>query len=372
MVIFMPKIAYFIDDHGHGHASRNIAIIRSLLEFNLETLIIILTSKPLPFIKQSLHSSENEDRIEFHEFSNCHGFIGDDLTGKIDHQATTSLVHNWLQSWKESYFFEAYKFLKSKNIDLIISDISPQPFLLAEKLDVPSIAISNFTWLDIYQNLSYNEDDLNSIWKAYREASLGLLLPFNLDNTVFRSTLEVSLVSRNSIRTRDQMRKFLDIDLSTTIIYAGTGASINNPFKAEWLNTENVFIIGGHSNLENDMNVRTIPKNDPETQDYISCSDIALIKFGYSSVSEAIRSHIPIIGVDFAQTTESRMISKKIKELGIGIEVSVKDYFDGKWREYIPQVLDLQTNYSSLPDRYTKNGETQISNIISDLLDEIG
>jgi hypothetical protein len=66
------------------------------------------------------------------------------------------------------------------------------------------------------------------------------------------------------------------------------------------------------------------------------------------------------------------MISKKIKELGIGIEISIKDYFDGKWREYIPQVLDLQTNYSSLPDRYVNNGETQISNIILDLLDEIG
>ena len=38
MVILMQRIAYFIDDHGYGHASRNISIIRSLLENNLETL----------------------------------------------------------------------------------------------------------------------------------------------------------------------------------------------------------------------------------------------------------------------------------------------------------------------------------------------
>ena len=71
----MPTIAYFIDDHGYGHASRNIAIIRSLLECNLEISIIILTSKPLPFIKQSLHSSDNEDRIKFHEFYNIWSMV---------------------------------------------------------------------------------------------------------------------------------------------------------------------------------------------------------------------------------------------------------------------------------------------------------
>ncbi len=367
----MSTIAYFISDHGFGHATRSIAIIRSLLECDLDISINIHTFKPLFLVQKSFATLEDPKRLEFNEQSNDIGFIGDSVTGKIDYRSTAKDVHKWIQNWHSSYLFEEYCYLKRKKIDLIISDIAPQPFLLAKKLQVPSIAISNFTWFDIYQNPVFHQEDLESIWMAYREASLGLILPFNLDNTVYCTMMETNLVSRNPTRTKQQMITLLDLDSFEHIIYSGTGGSFKNPFKEEWKNkNETAFILGGQpTNTSN--NVRTIPILDPEGQDYIACSDFALIKFSYSSVSEAIRSHVPILGVDFAQTTESILIKRVVENLGIGMGISIEEYFQGKWKKYIPLVLEMRKNYSNLPERFVKNGEAQIANIILELLEDI-
>ena len=151
----------------------------------------------------------------------------------------------------------------------------------------------------------------------------------------------------------------------------GTGTSLKNPILQEWThNDELVFILGGQPNIRR-HNIRSIPLSDPEGQDYIACSNLALIKIGYGSISEAIRSRVPIIGVDFAQTAETAFMGKIINNLGIGVSLTADEFFKGKWKEFIPSVLEMKQNYSNLPTRFTKYGEAQIAGIILDLLEEI-
>lgn len=367
----MSTIAYFISDHGFGHASRSIAIIRSLLDCDLEISIEIHTSKPLSFIQRSFPRNKKAQRVAFHEQMNDFGFIGDKRTGNIDYQRTATEVSSWIKNWHTSYLFDTYRYCKAKNIDLIISDIAPQPFLLAKKLDLPSIAISNFTWLDIYQNSAFDLGDLDILWKAYREASFGLLLPFNLENAVFCSAMETNLVSRPPTRTKQQMRELLSLDPDEQVIYLATGFSLRNPFLQEWTDkSDSQFILGGQHEITH-PNIKAVPFSDPEGQDYIGCSDVVIIKLGYSSVSEAIRSNIPILGIDFPQTAETKQMKKVVEELGIGLCITSEEFFQGKWLEKISEVVELEQNFSHLPDRFVKHGESQIAGIILDLLDEI-
>ncbi|MFX0125879.1 MAG: glycosyltransferase family protein [Candidatus Hodarchaeota archaeon] len=367
----MSQIVYFISDHGFGHASRSIAIIRSLLECDLEISIEIHTSKPLSFVQRSFSQNEETQRVAFHEQMNDIGFIGDAITGMIDYQRTANEVISWIKDWHASYLFEEYHYLKSKNIDLIISDIAPQPFLLAKKLDLPSIAISNFTWFDIYQNPAFELRDLETIWKAYREASLGLMLPFNLNNTVFCSAMETNLVSRPPSRTKQQMREILRLDPDEEVVYLGTGLSLRTPFLEEWTKQDVFkFVLGGQHEVSH-TNVRSVPLSDPEGQDYIACCDVALIKLGYSSVSEAIRAQVPIIGIDFPQTAETMHMKTVIEDLGIGVCFTSEEFFQGEWQKQISDVVDMKQAFSYLPDRFVKHGESQIAGIILDLLDEI-
>ena len=88
----MPSIAYFISDHGLGHATRSVAIIRSLLECDPEISFNVHTSIPLSLVQRSFSSSEHKKRVDFQEQPNDIGFISDKITGKIDFQNTAQQV----------------------------------------------------------------------------------------------------------------------------------------------------------------------------------------------------------------------------------------------------------------------------------------
>ena len=64
-------------------------------------------------------------------------------------------------------------------------------------------------------------------------------------------------------------------------------------------------------------------------------------------------------------------MKKIVEDLGIGLCITSEEFFQGKWREYISNVVEMQQNFSHLPERFVKHGESQIAGIILDLLDEI-
>ncbi|MFW9856179.1 MAG: hypothetical protein ACFFFG_14100 [Candidatus Thorarchaeota archaeon] len=365
----MASIAYFISDHGLGHATRSVAIIRALLECDLGVSIAVYTSKPLPFIRQSLSLNEDANRITFHNLLNDEGYC-QAPNGKISYGETAERIHSWINSWDTQYLIGTYKKLRPQDLGLIISDIAPQPFLLAKKLNIIGVAISNFTWVDIYQHPLFNGRNLKALWNAYRQASLGLLLPFNLENTVFPTIFETSMVCRSPTRTSAEMRELLRVESTDQVIYAGTGMSMRNPFREDWLeDSDGIFILGGKTTC-NGHNIRLIPSSDTEGQDYIACSDLALIKVGYGSVTEAIRGKVPILGVDFAGTPESIQMAQQIETLGIGRCLNREEYLQGKWRALIPEVLDLKQNYRYLSPRYQRIGENEVADVLLNVLEE--
>ncbi len=83
-------------------------------------------------------------------------------------------------SWDE--FIKTEKqFCESHAIDLIISDITPLAFVVANELDIPGIAISNFTWHYIFYNLFGNIPAVEQIKEAYMRADFAFVLPFGYE-----------------------------------------------------------------------------------------------------------------------------------------------------------------------------------------------
>jgi len=50
----MTNICFYISDYGYGHASRDIAIIRKILNENKDVKIFVKTDTPFNFVRQSL------------------------------------------------------------------------------------------------------------------------------------------------------------------------------------------------------------------------------------------------------------------------------------------------------------------------------
>lgn len=126
-------------------------------------------------------------------------------------------------------------------------------------------------------------------------------------------------------------------------MYVVVGLSISNPFAFEKVaaviaerKDEIVFLASGKMTASQE-NIYKVPLDDPNGQDFIACSDIALLKPAYSSVAEAIRSKTPILSCNIAKSREGHLIEHQIITLGIAETISVREFNTGEWVNKIDQ-----------------------------------
>ena len=80
-------------------------------------------------------------------------------------------------------------FISQNDIKLIVGDIPPLGFEIASSAGIPSVALSNFSWDDIYRaymsRLPGFDAIVEQITTYYQKATLALTLPYSCDMTVF-------------------------------------------------------------------------------------------------------------------------------------------------------------------------------------------
>ncbi len=144
----MYTICYYVSDYGAGHATRTIALIRAILSSYPSLRIIVKSEGPFTLLSRSLC----DPRVSV---MRCQNDISVPLipsTEAIDVDATENLLREWHETW-DSYIAREVQFCREEGVSLILSDIAPQPFLVADDVGIPSIAISNFSWDTIYEHL---------------------------------------------------------------------------------------------------------------------------------------------------------------------------------------------------------------------------
>jgi len=161
------NICFYISDYGYGHASRSIAILRKLLSEYKDAKIYVKNSRAFDYIRHSLP----EENIEVIKNKNDIGVIFRENSISVDREQTRGMLIEWIKSWDE-YIKTEKQFCESRRIDLILSDITPQAFIVANKLGIPGIAISNFTWHYIFFNLFGNISAVEQMKEAYKLADL--------------------------------------------------------------------------------------------------------------------------------------------------------------------------------------------------------
>lgn len=187
----ITNICFYISDYGYGHASRSVAIIRRILKEFDNIKMYVKTKGAFHFVKQSLR----QKNVEIMPAKNDIGVVFKKNTVIVDRERTKKILNEWLILW-DKYVQRERRFCEKHKINLILSDIVPQPFVVANEPGIPSIAISNFTWYYIFYNLFGDTSGTERIKKAYQHADIALILPFNEKVSIFKRKKEISLVSR--------------------------------------------------------------------------------------------------------------------------------------------------------------------------------
>lgn len=317
------NIAFYITNHGYGHASRNVAIIEELLTKREDIKIWIKTdAERVSFLQRNLYKYDN--RIIYN--SNYHdvGFILNTKTYKVDVETLYTRVSEEIENWPY-YIKNECNFLVSENIDLVVSDVIPWVLLAAKKMHISSILLCNFTWYEMYKE--YLPENLClKYYHAYNSADKIYLYTLgNPDVLKYFSKVEMlSLISRK--RNSEKIQEIYSA-YKHPIIFVSVGKSITMEKKYNVSGIEATFLTTTGVELEGE-NVVRLPSDMINTQDYISASDYVISKTGWSSLAEIFLNKKKAAVILRGDNPEDNAVLKQIEERGCGVICNFNDLND--------------------------------------------
>lgn len=343
-------IAFFISDHGFGHDSRNIPIIRYILEATKDIRIIIKTGKNQGQFIRDLVGDFNGRVTYFFEAMDM-GLVLKKNSLDVDSEKLEEKVQDYISSFEEKVSKEN-EFLHYNNVNLIVSDIVPWIFKCANELSIPSILISNFTWVEIYKEYLSNEicDKYIDCYKLGDKALFYELYMEEMKDYI-KNYEKVSLCSRDfDLEKADKIKR----SFKSPIVYISVGRSVALKDEVDVSSLNYDFIVTDGIRLSGD-NVHYLDKETPNTQDYLIASDFIITKAGFGTISEALLGKKKIAVLSRDNVAEDRNTIKKL----VGMELAIEVNFD------LEDVLkDLEKFIPSF-DRYDfKNDYKKIGDLI--------
>ncbi len=340
----MKKIIYYITDHGKGHATRSVAIIRELKKLNIN--IIIRNSNSVELLQQCLPGMSVID-----EKTDVGPVIKDDGIS-IDTESSKLKLHQWIQDLDNSSERELIH-LKKTDPDLIISDISVMPIKAAKKADVSSIVISNFSWYDVLKFLE--KTDLEILIQEYYSSQIALQLPLGTDMNHFKQKIKTGFASRYSINSREIVRKKLGLtnsDILVAFALGGSNLEIETDFDKE------IKIISLNSKIKN---VENLVMHSPlmESQDLIAASDLVICKCGYGTVTECLTNGIPFYYIASDEHLEQKSIVSALRCYSSSRQITLEEINHLSLNK--KQIQNLPKNQESIDN-------SNIANIIKEFL----
>ncbi|MFB3765644.1 MAG: hypothetical protein ACE14P_10425 [Methanotrichaceae archaeon] len=361
----LKRICFYTSDYGYGHAARDIAIIRRIQQVGFAE-IIVKTDTAFDFMSRSLPGCTIVRQ------RNDIGLIYNDRI-KVDRDSTKRALDAWVGSW-DDYIRAETKFCKENKIDMIISDITPQPFLVAEDLGVPGIGLSNFTWHYIFYNLLGADPAVERIGEAYKAGDLAIILPFHEEMGLFRARKIIPLVSRKITVRRNALRAMNGIGEDELLIYLGQGKSLKSGIFKELEDLElrgKKLLVSSNAELPGGMpqeKIVRIPPTETESQNYLAMADLAVSKAGYSTVSEAIQGRVPMLLFRREGYEEDKLIVNGVEKLGVGRETEIDDFASGRWINELNDIEKYNDSFDRLDNTFKADGTQDAVDMIKGMV----
>lgn len=352
----MKKIAFYISDHGFGHASRNIPIIKYILDASNDIQIIVRTGKAQGEFMDASLKIYNE-RIDYYLEKMDIGLVLKDNSLEIDKERLNNEVKNYVASW--NYRISKEKgFIKKNNIQLVVCDIVPWVIKACKFMGINSILISNFTWFDIYKEY-LSEEVCNVFMECYSLVSKAIFYEFYIkDMERYINNFEkVSLCCRSfNVDKVKEIRS--NFNKPIVFISVGCSVSLRNPIDVESLNynfiaTEGVAIKG--------ENVYYLNRDVLNTQDYIMASDYIISKAGWSTIAETLMAKKKMAVISRSNIKEDRETLESLLDKELVVEVKYNDKLS--FQDILSNLKDLNIDnkYENFKNDFKMIGEKIIS-----------
>jgi hypothetical protein len=353
----MKTIAFYISNHGFGHATRNIPIIQGLLENDKNVRIIVKTKdRQLQAIKEALAAYSS--RIDYYVSMNDIGLILKEGSIEVDEKRLGKELKEFIKSWERRIPEEA-AFLTEHKVELVVSDITPWVLKSASIVNVKSLFISNFTWVEIYRE--YFEPSIyERFLECYQLADKAYIYPFAGDiRGYFKEIIEVGMSCRpfDEAKAAEIKRHF-----KKPVVYVSVGRSVDLKTSIDVEKIPYIFLYTEGINLEG-VNAVKIPVDTNNTQDYIRASDYVITKAGWSTVAEALNAEKPMLVIKRDEVAEDRRTLGGLLELDVALPITSEEFNAEDIYRLLLELEGKRENYQGIGEKY-KNQAAEIANSI--------
>jgi L-arabinokinase len=319
------NIVYYITGHGYGHAVRSIEIIKKLLDQDHSCTVHIRTKAP-----QWLFSVLPKERTTYQEVILDYGVLQKN-SYKVDKPATLQANLDLIARAPSLVKSERLK-LESLKPDIVVSDITPLAFEIAEQLSVPSVAVGNFSWDWIYtpflDEYPAFEPVIEFIQRHYAKAKHLYRLPFYGDMSAFPNIIDVPLVCRRSDAHAQSIKNRLGIEKEIFLI----ALRENDLTHVNWNNVSLPEELVGLATFRvPHPQFKQIKEGEYFFQDLVKTAKIALSKPGYGIVSDCIANQTRLLYIPRNDFAEEPVLQSALANFATSERIERQDLKAGHW-----------------------------------------
>lgn len=339
----MTRIAYYISSHGYGHAARQQAVITELAAQGAK--VHVRTAAPQKFFGAA--ESYHKQRYDI-------GMIQQDAL-HFDIPASLQWVADF-HAERDKLIEQELAFVKKEKIQLIVSDMPPIAFDIAESARIPSVAITHFTWDWVYAHYTKDYPQyqylIEEIRASYMKATLALQMqiPIPHEFDMFPSVEPIPLIYNKVTQTRETVRETFAIpdDKPMALLSMGGHSWGDSNIRALLSMKGWVFLVmpGAWEQVKDaPEQFRQVPMDYDDYHDLIAAADLVVGKAGGSTVAEVIGHRTPMIYTTQMNWREASLLSETLENYGVIKHVPMDAFLRGEWinslESFIAQAHDF-------------------------------
>ena len=330
-------ILYYITSHGYGHAVRSAAVCNSLGGLRDDICLTVRSDVPARFFEE--------------ELTLPHGVRGGGFdVGCLQSDGVTVLMEETLRAYgdiaanNKLLLDGEARWCGDNGVDCIVGDITPFAFEVAERAGIPSVAIGNFTWHDIYspyvERFPRYAPMLSAMAEQYGKAAIALALYPASPMPVFGDKKLMPVVGRKGRNRKDEIFEAFGIDRNKRLglIYTGNFGLDS----VRWGRLEDIRgweFVGVYPLPGNPQNFHAVTKDQFRYQDLSASADAIIGKMGYGVFSESLLNGVPLVYLPREDFSEFQVLDAEAKRLGNGVCIDAAAFAEVGWGDLLDGVI---------------------------------
>jgi hypothetical protein len=363
-----PVVLCYVSGHGFGHAARVCEVLRALRARRPDVLCLIRSPLDRWFFDfnlgaQCLHGATRLDV----------GVIQADSLS-VDLEATQR-AYAALDAGAERLIAAELRAVTPHRPAVVFADIPALAFDIARRLQVPGIAMANFSWDWIYadyaQALPAFTPLAASLRAAYGHATLLLRLPLHGDLSAFPRIRDVPLVARRAGRTRTAVRSALGLprdDRLVLISFGGLGLRLQRVPQLAGV----TFVMTGGAVIDElppsgwrAVTHEAMSGAGVRYEDLVGACDVVLTKPGYGIVADCIANGTPMLYTERGRFAEYDCLVSGIEAHLPNAFISASDLQTGRWSAALDRLFAHTRRAPAIPI----NGAEVAAEVLSSFID---